>query len=62
MPEIPQHMLKRVQAAANLLPVEEREPYVRSVSNRVAAKPGFAELENEIKFVLENYGVMVGPR
>jgi hypothetical protein len=61
--DLPDHMRERVAQAAALIPEQEqREPFIKSVANRVTAHCEFEQLENEIEFVLHVYGVMMGPK
>jgi hypothetical protein len=46
-------------AAAQLLPVTSRDSFLKSVAGRCV---GMAEIETAISFVLNNYGVIGGPR
>jgi hypothetical protein len=53
-------MLARVMDAASLLPANQRDHFLRSVSNRLGDlpyQPGMAELEQAISFVLNCRGV-----
>jgi hypothetical protein len=45
-----------------MLPVSQRDSFVRSVAGRVAGLPnvGMAEIESAIQFVLNSYGVTGG--
>ena len=45
-----------------MLPVNQRDAFVRSVAGRVAGLPniGMAEIEQAIQFVLNSYGVATG--
>jgi hypothetical protein len=53
-------MLDRLTAAAALLPVAQRDHFMRSVANRINSlhrPPGMAELEVAISFVLNTRGI-----
>jgi hypothetical protein len=54
--------LDRVMGAAAMLPVSQRDMFLRSVAGRVAGQPcvGMAEIESAIRFVLNSYGVAPG--
>lgn len=51
--------LDRVMDAASMLPVHQRDSFVRSVAGRVAGIPhfGLAEIESAISFVLNCRGI-----
>ena len=54
--------MDRLMGAAAMLPVSQRDSFVRSVAGRVAGLPcvGMAETESAITFVLNSYGVCPG--
>jgi hypothetical protein len=55
--------MKRIRAAAGMLPESKRGQFLRSVGNRLADLPyqaSVADIESAITFVLSGYGIAGG--